>query len=233
MAKINELIYDVREAVRAYTDDSEISDRYIMYLYNIKRSKYLRQDLNNYQKTTDNSILQTLCMKLVEVSDDECCATGCNTILRTTSPIPSPIELHTKVALTKVKPTGRLDMPFNFISKDKAPYVNGSRFSNAIYAYLDNDNYIYVFSKMDAYKLLECLSVTGIFENPLDLSTYPNDCGCGDINETCFDEATSEYPLQPHYIDLIREEIVRDLIRTIQITEDKENNDTDIENERR
>lgn len=51
MSKVNEIIYDVREAVRQTTDDTDISDRYILYLYNIKRSKYLRQDLNNLQKT--------------------------------------------------------------------------------------------------------------------------------------------------------------------------------------
>ena len=50
MAKFNEIIYDVREAVKQYSDDSELDDRYIKYLYNNKRSKYLRQDLNNYSK---------------------------------------------------------------------------------------------------------------------------------------------------------------------------------------
>ena len=56
MSKVNEIIYDVREAVRQTVDDSDISDRYILYLYNIKRSKYLRQDLNNLLKTIDISI---------------------------------------------------------------------------------------------------------------------------------------------------------------------------------
>ena len=67
MATTAEIIYDVREAIRQTTDDTDISDRYILYLYNIKRSKYLRQDLNNLQKTIDISILQTLCMELEEV----------------------------------------------------------------------------------------------------------------------------------------------------------------------
>ena len=35
MAKVNEIIYDVREAIRQTTDDTDISDRYILYLYNI------------------------------------------------------------------------------------------------------------------------------------------------------------------------------------------------------
>ena len=87
MSKVNEIIYDVREAVRQTTDDTDISDRYILYLYNIKRSKYLRQDLNNLQKTIDISILQTLCLELEEVSINECgLDLDCQTIMRTKQP---------------------------------------------------------------------------------------------------------------------------------------------------
>jgi len=72
MAKFEELAYDIREAVKAFSDDTELDNRYILYLYNIKRAKYLKQDLNNYQKTIDNSIKQTFCLDLEVVSANEC-----------------------------------------------------------------------------------------------------------------------------------------------------------------
>lgn len=227
MAKINELIYDVREAVNAFSDDYEVDDRYILYLYNIKRAKYLRQDLNNYQKTIDNSVKQTLCLGLEEVSINECSVDySCGTILRSKQQVPRPIEAHTKVAITKVKPITRIGVPFNFIEKDRAPYVEDSPYPNALYAFLDVDNYIYVHSAAASHKLLDCLTVTGVFEDPTSLSEYSTCCNCGD-SLPCFDEAESEYPLQPHYIDVIREEIIKDMIRSIQIPEDKINNSTD------
>lgn len=221
-------MYDIREAVKEFTDDSEIDDRYIIYLYNIKRVKYLRQDLNNYQKTVDNSILQSFCLSLEEISANECDVNyDCKTLLRSTQRVPTPIELHTKVGITKIKPTNRLSIPFSFINKDKVVYLDGATFKSSLYAFLDVDEYIYIVSADDeAYKLLECITVTGIFEDPLELANYQNCCGC--TNTTCFDEMESDYPLQPHYIDVIRREIINDLLQIKQIKEDKDNDSNDI-----
>ncbi len=226
MAKVNEIIYDVREALKQFSDDSEISDRYILYLYNNKRSKYLRQDLNNYLKTADNSIQQSFCISIEEVSVNECSISfDCETIMRTTTKIPTPLELHSKTAITKVKPSIKIALPFNFISKEKAYYLEGSKFPNSIYSFLDVDGYIYLYSKSPVAKLMECINITGIFENPSSLSDFRE--GCSDTSPSCFNEAISEYPLQPHYIDLIRKEIVQDLMNESQNKEDKTNNSTD------
>ena len=228
MSKINELVYDVIEAVRAYSDDSELDERYIIYLYNIKRAKYLRQDLNNYLKTVDNSIQQTLCLGMELVDATECSVEyDCSKILKSKQPLPKPIDLHSKVAITKVKPATKLGLPFNFISKDKAPYIEHAPFSRAIYSFIDVDNHIYVYSKAEDYTFLECLTVTGVFEDPLSLSEYSTCCNCeSSTDNTCYNIDESEYPLQPHYIDLIRDEIIRDLLRTSQVPEDKINDST-------
>lgn len=227
MATIAQLTYDIREAVKQIQNDSELDNRYIMYLWGLKRSKYLRNDLNNLQKTVDTSILQSLCLELEEVNVNQCGLDyDCGTIMRTKQPIPKPLELHLKSALTSVKPTNRIAIPFNFVNKEKAIYSQYSQYNNAIYAFLDNDMYIYLVSQSTAIKLMECLSVTGIFEDPLELSKYKNCCGC--INPpACFDELTTQYPLQPHHIDSIREEIIKGLIRGLQIPEDLNNNSDD------
>jgi len=228
--KLEEIIYDVRESLKAYTDDSEISNEYIIYLYGIKRSKYLRQELNNYQRTVDNSITQTFCLPLEEVSANECgLTTNCETILRTKVKIPQPLELHLKSAIISVKPTKRTSIPFNFVPKQKAIYSEYSSFNNSIFAFLDNDRYIYLKSENENLNMLECITITGIFENPLELMNYTNCCNCPS-NSTipCFDEMTSNYPLQPHYIDLIKNEIVNELIQKLRIPEDLKNDSDDI-----
>jgi len=228
MAKLNEIVYDVREAIKEFTDDSEIDDRYIAYLYNIKRAKYLRQDLNNYQKTTDNSIKQTFCIGVEEVNAAECGVEyNCETLLRTKMTIPTPIELSSKAAITSVKPSTKLAKPFNFISREKAHWIEGSSFSGSVYAFLDTDGYVYLYSTSDGYKLLECITITGIFENPLELKEFPDCCDCTAAESPCYDEDESEYPLQPHYIDLIRREIIAEFVQEKQIPEDKENDATD------
>ncbi len=228
MAKLNEIVYDIRESIKELTDDSEIDNRHIVYLLNTKRAKYLRQDLNNFQKTTDTSIQQTFCLALEEVSADQCGVDiYCEKVVRTKRPLPRPIELHTKPAITKIRPTNRLSIPFNFITREKAPFLSAAPYGKSIYVFLDNDYHLYFVSTSDAYKLIDCITVSGIFENPLDLTSYSNCCDCIDGEEPCFDEMDSEYPLQPHYVDLIKAEIANDLLRIKQIPEDKENDSTD------
>jgi hypothetical protein len=226
---LEKIIYDVREALNQYSDDNEIDSRYIIYLYGIKRAKYLRQDLNNFNRSIDNSIQQQLCLKMEEVSINTCGLDfECDTILRTTQSIPKPLELHTKTSIVNVKPTNRVSIPFNFVNKSRIYYLEGAEFPNSLYAFLDTDNYIYVYSKNEDFKNLECLTITGIFEDPLELKNYKNCCSCKpDLANQCFDEMTSDYPLQPHYIDLIKNEIVNDLIKKLQIPEDKTNNSID------
>lgn len=227
MASIRELEYDVRELLHQYGDDTTISSRYIMYLWGTKRSKYLRNDLNNLQKTIDTSILQTLCLELEEVSINQCGLDyDCETIMRTKKPIPKPLELHLKSAITSVKSTNRIDVPFNFVEKSRAIYSKFSPFGKAIYSFLDDDMHIYLISESEVVKMIECITVTGIFEDPLDLKNYTNCCKC-ETPTTCFNEDTTEYPLQAHHIDSIREEIIQTLIRTLQIPEDKANNSND------
>lgn len=233
MAKLNEILYDIREGLKEYSDDTELDNRHLTYLLNTKRAKYLRQDLNNFQKTTDSSIQQTFCIELVEVSSDQCGVDlYCDKILRTKKPVPKTIELHTKSAITKIKPTNRLAAPFNFISREKAPHLEHSMYGNSIYAFLDIDNYVYFISKSKVHTLIDCISISGVFENPLDLNDYTNCCGCTpEESVTCFDEEESEYPLQPHYIDLVKREILQDLIPMKQIKEEKVNdaNDTQLQ----
>ena len=225
--KLENIIYDVLESLKQYTGDSELDPRYIIYLYNIKRAKYLRQELNNYQRTTDITVTQTLCLGLEKVPIEQCGVNyTCETILRTKRPIPKPIELHTKSAITVVRPTTKVSIPFNFISKEKAVYSMYSPYNKGIYAFLDNDLHIYLVSNLNTLDLIDCLTITGIFEDPLDLVNYQNCCNC-DIVSTCFDEYSSDYPLQPHYIDLIKNEIVKELVAKINLPEDNQNNSND------
>lgn len=227
MATIRKIVFDVREALKQYTDDTNIDDRYIIYLYNNKRAKYLRQDLNNFQRTVDNSIVQKLCLELEEVSINECNLDyDCGTIMRTKRPIPKPLELHLKSAITNIKPTTKIALPFNFVNKERAVLSKYAGFNNSIYAFLDIDLHIYLVSESNAVKLIECITIDGVFEDPLELANYLNCCGC-EIPKVCFDEDTTEYPLSAHHIDFIREEIIRTLIGTLQLPEDKNNNADD------
>lgn len=224
MSTIKELIYDVREVLNQYADDSNLSDRYILHLWNLKRSKYLRNDLNNLQKTTDISTTQTLCLEVEEVSAEQCGINySCDTILRTVKPIPKPLELNLNPAIISVKSILRLDKPFNFVTKAKALYSNNAPFKNGVYVFLDDDLRLYFVSGMSELKaFLECITVTAIFENPDELKNYFNCCNC-ETPAQCFDDDIDQYPIPAHHIDSIRNEIVELLLNKFKFPEDKVN----------
>lgn len=225
--RLDKLIYDIREGVRAYTDDSEIDDRYIIFLYDTEREFFIRQELNNFQRNNDTLISQTLCLELIEVSDDECESGDCTTIMRTKKPIPKPIDLHTKPAIFKVKPTKKLAVPFYFISKEKATYYTDAPFKG-VYAFLDNDYHIYVVGTSEAVKLLECISVTGVFSSPLDLVEYKKCCKCPDSQiNVCFDPLEEDYPVPGHLIKVIRKEVINSILVKLGIPADNINNSDD------
>lgn len=230
MATIAQITYDVREKVQQYTDDSDIDDRFIIYLLNNYRSEILRQQLNNLQRTTDVSIRQTLCLKLKEVNSYECDLNyDCDKLMRTTVKIPIPIELHTKIALTQVKPTKRLTTPFNFVEKHRAVYALESDFPNGIYSFLDPDGYIYLLSNDNSYKMLECLTIEGIFSDPTELENFVNCCKCDEKDVSpCFDPNKTNYPLQPHLLRIVVDQVVQQLLRKLEVPQDRINNSTDV-----
>lgn len=226
--RFDKLIYDVREALNEYTDDSSISNRYIEYLYQVKRAKYIRQDLDNTNRSVDSNLIQTFCAPLELVSTDVCgFNTGCDTILRTKFKIPTTIALSTKQSLTSIRPATMLDRPFNFIDRQRFDNIKGSPFKNSLYSFLDG-GYIYVYSANEDFKHLECVQISGVFADPLELEKFPKCCKCDANDDPCFDRATMDYPIQPRFVDVIREEIVQTLIRKKQIPEDNENDSTNI-----
>lgn len=226
--QLSKIIYDIREATKEYIDDTEVDDRYLIHLLNIKRSKYLRQELNNMQRTTDSNTIQTLAVKLEQASAQECnLDLSCDTILRTCKKLPDPLQLHTKTGIIRVASIDRLSKPFNFVTREKAIYAPDSPFPNSIYTFLHDDGYLYVFSNNSSINLLECVSITGIWEDPTALSNFTTCCECNEKEDTSCFNIDSDYPIQPHLIDVIRQEIILEILRMKQIPEDKENNSND------
>jgi len=227
MATVSEIVYDVRDALKQYTDDSEITNRYIEYLYGIKRAKYLRRDLNRYNLSIPNSVLQKVCLTMEEVQASDCSIDiSCDTIIRSTKPVPTVLDLHTRPAITQVRPIKIGSKPFNFIPKSRVPFINGNPFSKGVYAFLDPTDYLYVFTTEDL-KLLQCITVTGVFEDPLELANFPACCNCDVDENPCFDKDAEDYPIAPQHIDLIKSEIVQELANLNQSIQEDIANDAE------
>lgn len=225
MATVAEVIYDIREALSEFSDDNETSDEYILYLLNIRRVKYIKQKIEQLGRGYNNRVLQTLCLDTELVPTNECgLDLTCDNIVRTVRPIPNVIQLSTTDALQRVAPADKLSQKFNLISRERATNYLHSRFNTKIKAFLHDDGHIYLVSTNPL--LIECLSITGIFDDPTELQYYNNCCGCED-ETSCFDMNTTEYPIQTELLDLVRKDVIQELLKLKNVPQDKINNSQD------
>lgn len=226
MALTSEVIYDIREELKKYSDDSKYDDRHILYLCNIKRAKFLRQLLEDKTRGIDNILIQSFCIGFMETSTGLCGVdVGC-TVMKSIQPIPQLLEVKNRNTLISIQPSIALSKPFKVIDMLQAPYILDKKYSNGIYATVDTDNYIYLISRNDEHRLIDCLFVTAVFESPSDLEDYTNCCDC-ENTPSCFDVDT-KYPAQGFIIDLVRDEVVKLLTGAKErMKEDKDNNADD------
>lgn len=229
--KLNELVYDVREMLSQHHDDSSITDEYIIYNINNIRSVILKSQMNSFNQIISPIVQQTLCLE-VELTDPYECGMsfGCERILRTVEPIPTPIKHYLGLALTSVKPVNMLSTPLVKIDQSSAQYISPSRgrSKNTAYYFIGSDMRIYIVGSNETLNILDCISVTGVFTNPLDLSNYKKCCDCnGDEEEVCYDYLTSDYPMDNTHASDLTDLVFRKLIQNLQIPKDNLNDAKD------
>lgn len=223
-----EIIYAVREKLKAYTDDSVYSDQYLMYLINLKRSLYLRREYNQAQRTFDTSVLSSFCMELEEVDASvcpECLEIGYKDcyVIRTKLKLPNTIELHSRNTVVKVSPIGVFDKSFSLVSYPKIIYSGEGKYEDKyVFATVHPNRHIYLKSKRTDYRGLTYINVIALIENPDDLSLFT--CGTGN----CYNPDETPYPAQSWMVDIIISDIVRELANLKNIPQDATNDAKDI-----
>lgn len=218
-----EIIYSVREAIRQHSDDSEITDRLIMFEFALQRAVYLRNEYNKMNRTIDEDYKQQLCMEL-EIAPIEDCGCTPNTdcyALRTKEKLPEVLEMHNKDGITRIGPANnKYKWGFSYVPYNRFLLVgNGKYDKDRIYATRLNDDKIYIKSSNPLFKTMTHISVTAVFENPQEAANFV-DCNTGDA---CFDWDKSNYPIKNHSMSYITEMVINKLVRTLQLPEDKVN----------
>lgn len=222
---LEKLVYDIREALKEYSDDSELDNRYIEYLWALKRAKYIRQDLDRFGREFNTTTLQTFCSPIEMVSTNECgLDLTCDKIARTTLTIPTLLQLSTRNSLYRVSPADKLSEKFTVIERNRAFASKDSLFDYTK-VFLHDDDRLYLVNKSGVYHT-DCISITGVFEDPVELKNYKECCDC-DNDDTCYDPYSDTYPISPHMIDPIRAELIKELAGVDVRKEDKQNNAED------
>lgn len=229
MATLNEIVFDVLESVRSHhiVDDEDIDRRQIIYNLNLQRSLWIRNELNKPGRTIDPFTVQSLGCVELEVADTSDCPelpVGCS-ILRTKCEIPKTVELHQRNAITKVGPVDKMDYFFSFVPYHQTIFSgNGKYNQNSVFAFLHNNRMYFKVNKAQQ-KLIRRVNIMGIFEDPTKVSEFCNTSGA-----PCF-SADDQYPISSWMLPYIKQDLINQVVGSIQMPEDNTNDAT--ANERR
>lgn len=208
------------------SDDSRLTSRHIYNKLLSTRAEILRQTLNKKQKISD-WVYQTLsCIELIEAEIHECpCIPpiGCK-ILKSRYPLPAPItsmDYHGINSVTSIDG----NVSYSYTTWEAKKYKKASKYTSANPDYFIKNGYLFVTHKSGP----KILSITGLFESPLDVYTFMSYCDedCVDC-EQCVAYSDLEFPLDSSMLETVIQIAVQELIGLFnQNREDQTNNTKD------
>ena len=219
----NELIFDIREKLKEYVDDTKFTDSYLLYQIDKNREVMIRQQYNNIQRPIDEQLIQTVILPLTEIDAKETGASepSYETIMRTTVALPSIVELHHRNMLERVATIGKQDRPINVLSRKRFLYAGyGDYDKDQIFCYMDEAGYIFITSTGGEELNYEEIAVSVVMSRPLDQLNYTS--GQSGRNLDSF-----RYPLNMHMAEVVTDIIVQKLANIKVLPSDDSNDSGD------
>ena len=209
------------------SDDSRLSFRHIYSKVLTSRDKLMTQKINKRQLISQWNYQTINCVELVKAQPYECpClpAVGCE-ILKTKYPLPKPLtgllEGHVLQSVTSLDGS----VVFSKTTWENKKYKKGSKFTKAKPDYYIRGDYLYITTKSSP----RYISVTGLFEDPLEVLKYPNSCEkeCEDCYD-CISPLDRDLPIDKNMVETLVEMAAQELIALFsQGKEDTTNNSRD------
>lgn len=222
---LNEIAYSVKETIRDFSDDSDISTDHVKYLVNLYRSQFLKREFAKPGRSVGENPKQDLkCLKLELADAADCCdITSDCSILRTQEKIPDPVESKGIPLITRVGPVNKIQSGFSFVSYHRAIFSGNGEFNKYnIFAFYMNDRiFIKSHSENREANMMEYVNVRGIFQDPSKVGQFINCDG-----DPCFTDDDA-YPINTWMIPMIKNAVIQETLRTLGIPYDAQNNSQD------
>ncbi len=194
----------------AQSDNSRLTPMHIYNKLLSVRSKLLHQKANKKQKFNRWDYQTLPCVEMIEAEKYECpClpSIGCK-ILRSKHPLPKPLnglDFHYLDSVSSVDGS-IMYSETTYVAKT---YEKGNKYTSYYPDYYIKDEYLYVTYK----KGPRVLSITGIFEDPMEAEKFPSICDgdCVDC-EDCRSYLELEFPIDNDMIDTAVEIAINELV---------------------
>jgi hypothetical protein len=209
---LRDVSYSILEIVRNsnIVDDERIDIRLIDNFVNQKRAELL-----SINKTSAGNELLSQSTTIKVVSENNSLP---NPILKSVLPVPNFINNAYGPLVYEIKGTFSTSLPFIFVPFDRLRWSgNGFMNQNNIFASID-DNYLYIKSKNSSFKMLEDISISGVFEDPLSVL---------DINgDPLITVDSGRYPINGELFNTIKNLVIKESLMVMLKTNSDEINDS-------
>lgn len=222
---VKEIVYMCLDAVKSFSDDSDITERHVIYLLKKYRNFLIKREQDKKKAFTDSiseSEYQQICLDLEEakVIDGEPCTQ--EFLMKSVQRIPDTIDGIPQ----RIYPINYFqNIYFCFTSKERMRYVGVNKYmQNIIYACIGPDDYLYLTSGNPQILNLEGIRFGAVFDD----FEEANDLTCDDdaCSAVC-DVMEMEFPLRSHLVSPLIELVVNNLRQIEQVPEDKDNDAQD------
>lgn len=203
---LREIVFDVWNIMRSgHVNDTEsISYSEVKFWVKTTLASLIRQDLNKGRTISENIIshIYGLKMEVADISDLPACLnmfTGCY-IVKSVKQLPKPIELADRDLILSIQPGNFLAQNYTIIPRARLSYINYNKWTkNKPFAVL-RDRWLYLINDPN----VEYVTIEMVLEDAEELAGYTN---C--VNSTqCYDDE-SPYPVSAHYIDIMKQMIMK------------------------
>jgi len=220
--KINEAISRLKILLEngIASDDTILSNRFLYSILKTLRTKRIRQKLDSYFFLSPfyYNTIDCVPLTLGKFADCPCFTNDCF-ILRSKYKIPKIMSTRNKLAIKAVTTiTGQIISETSPTQDEYKKYTRTKK--EGIFYFIHND-YLYI----TGTTTLKVITLTAIFENPIDLSGI-NACDTegNNLPNVCFEPKSSDFPIDEDLFDDIENMALEKLYKTLRVPNDSENN---------
>jgi hypothetical protein len=217
-----ELIYAIKEKLKISNSDAKFTNEYFSFLVDNKRAMLIEQRYGQAIWKIPVEAKQQICLDL-EVVDSIEGETCFGKILRTKSQLPVS-AIAKKAGPLAVRNLDRIKINLNIVPMERLPFVGHNTATDMLtYVAVDVDRRLYFVSKNSKHYLMESIKVDDVFSEVDDAEALI----CNPTGSENCDVWERDYPATKSMADDIINIIVKELVPTLGIPEDKTNDSQD------
>lgn len=191
------------------SQSTRLRNRHIYNKLLTVRSKLISQEYKKKQRISSFNFQTLPCVELIKVPAHDCpCIppVGC-TIVRSKHKLPRPLSGLNGHIITSVSSIDR-NIKIDEVALNAVKHLKGNKYTSKRANYFIYQDYLY----LTIPTKIQIVSVTGLFEDPIEANNFPSYCDETSSKKPCIDYLNTDFPIDMDMVDTLVEMSLNELI---------------------